>query len=321
MLCCAKQFAYDIIEPQQEPPSMNSSVPDIYNIRYNVPKKTEMAVCMVIFNPSNSKRMIMNYFYILEKLKLAGIPTFTIELVFEDRHYEIQNAFHVRTDSHMFHKERLCRLLEKRIPSKYTKLCFIDADVLFDNPNWYDETSSLLNTHEIVQPFSMASWLDLTYKTSTMERLSIVFMDRNSRFNSSYHPGFAWAFQRPWYNRVGFYEIAITGSGDTMSAAAWIGVDFPAGYLKNAYAASFEDYKKKLTVLPKICSTSGKLYHLWHGNRANRKYVSRHECVNDITDIRDVLATNKDDVFELTNRKLNADMKRYFDEREDDGLS
>jgi hypothetical protein len=317
----ATRFAYDIIEPQHEAPIIDSTTTDLYKLRYEVPKKTDMAVCLVLFNPSNSKRMIMNYFYMLEKLKLAGIPTYSLELLFEDRLPEIQNAFHVRSDSYLFHKERLCRILEKKIPSKFTKICFIDADVLFDNPKWYNDTSKLLDTYEIVQPFSVASWLDLTYKNTTIERLSVAFMDKTKRYNSNYHPGFAWAFQRAWYNRIGFYDFAVTGSGDTLSAAAWLGVDFPPGYLKQAYQTSYDAYKKKVVVLPKLCAAPGKLYHLWHGNRSNRKYIARHEYLNDIQDVCDVLATNRDDVFELTNRKLNADMKRYFDEREDDGLS
>jgi hypothetical protein len=211
--------------------------------------------------------------------------------------------------------------LEKKIPSKYTKLCFLDADVLFQNADWYNETSKLLEKHEVVQPFSSASWLDLTYRQSIQERLSVVFMDKNNRFNSNYHPGFAWAFQRGWYTLVGFYDEGISGSGDTMSAAAWLGVDFPSGYLKPAYVASFDAYKRKLKTLPKMACTSGVLYHLWHGNRVNRKYVARHECMNDIADVRSVLAVNQQGVFELIDRKLNAELKRYFDERIDDGLS
>jgi hypothetical protein len=322
MFCCAfKHFAYDIVEQPVDIPTQEVVVPDMYTIQYTRPKNTDMAVCLVFFNPSNSKRMLMNYFYMLEKLKLAQYPVFTLELTFQDRSFEIKDAIHLKTDSYLFHKERLCRLLETKIPSRFTKLCFLDADVLFENANWYNETSKLLDTYEIVQPFARASWLDLTYKTSIQERLSVVFMDRSVRFNSNYHPGFAWAFQRKWYNRIGFYDYGISGSGDTMSAAAWLGVEFPPGYLKRAYIESFEEYKKKITTLPKMTATSGTLFHLWHGNRTNRKYVARHECMNDVADVKSVLALNPHGAFELTDRKLSAELKRYFDERQDDGLS
>lgn len=321
MFCCASRFSYDIIEPQVHTLPTECIVPDIGQFHYNRAKKEDMAIGLVFFNPSNSKRMVMNYFYMLEKLRLANYPVFTMELTFENKSPEIKDAIHVNTYSYLFHKERLCRILEKKIPARYTKLCFLDADVLFNNPNWYNETSKLLDTNHIVQPFSCASWLDLSYKNSIQQRMSVVFMDKHSRFNSNYHPGFAWAFQRTWYKNIGFYDFGVSGSGDTMSAAAWLGVDFPVGYLKPAYLSSFEDFKKKVTTLPRLSATNGTLYHLWHGNRTDRKYVSRHECMNDIQDVKHVLATNSQGVFELMDRKLNAEMKRYFDERHDDGLS
>ena len=257
----------------------------------------------------------------LEKLRIANYPTFTIELTFGDKHSEINDAIHVKTDSYLFHKERLCRLLEQKIPTRYTKLCFLDADVLFNNPDWYNETSRLLEKYEVVQPFSSASWLDLTYKNSIQERLSVIFMDKSARFNSNYHPGFAWAFQRVWYNRIGFYDLGISGGGDTMSVVGWLRVDFPAGYLKKAYVSSFEEFKDKLVTLPKMAATTGTLFHLWHGNRSDRKYMARHECMRDVDDVKKILAINDQGVLELTDRKVNAEMKKYFDERHDDGLS
>jgi chromatin remodeling complex protein RSC6 len=41
--------------------------------------------------------------------------------VFGDNEPEFKKAFHVRGDSPLFHKERLCRLLEKRIPRELKK--------------------------------------------------------------------------------------------------------------------------------------------------------------------------------------------------------
>lgn len=319
--CAASKFSYNLVESPTRPPLMTNESIEVADVRYTVPTTADMAVCFVIFNPSKSKRMIMNYLYMLEKLKLAKIPTFTLELTFDDALPEIVDAVHVRASSHLFHKERLCRLLEPKIPKKYTKLCFMDADVVFDNPNWYAHTSSLLNNHDVVQPFTNALWLDLTYKQVVQERLSVIFMDKTKTFNSNYHPGFVWAFSRKWYNRVGYYDYGISGSGDTMSAAAWLGVDFPPNYLKPAYAASFKQYKETCKLLPRMACTPGKLYHLWHGNRTNRKYVARHECMNDIEDVRKILAVNEDGVFELLDRQVHVKLKQYFDEREDDGLS
>ena len=128
----------------------------------------DMAICLVIFNPVQSKRILMNYLYTVNQFKLQKLPVFTLELVFKDREPEIHDAFHVRCDSFMFHKERMCRILETKIPSKYKKLLFIDGDVIFNNTTWYSDISKLLDTHDVVQPFEKCEWLDLTYTNVTL---------------------------------------------------------------------------------------------------------------------------------------------------------
>ena len=89
------------------------------------PIKKDMAILLVIFNPSMSKRIIMNYLYTVEQFYLQGLPTYTLELVYEGRKPELAaspSVFHVKTNSYMFHKENMIRVLEKKIPQKYQKL-------------------------------------------------------------------------------------------------------------------------------------------------------------------------------------------------------
>jgi hypothetical protein len=115
---------------------------DIYDLKYNEPNKKDLAIGLVYFNCVKSKRLLMNYLYVREKLRLAGIPTFTIEM-YEDTP-EIHDAIHLKTDFILFQKERLCHLLEKRIPSVFKKLMFMDSDLVFDNLRWYDDVSKKL---------------------------------------------------------------------------------------------------------------------------------------------------------------------------------
>jgi len=129
-----------------------------------------MAIGLVVFNPAKSKRMLMNALYVWNYYKTKGLPVFVLELVFGDNEPEFKKAFHVRGESPMFHKERLCRLLEQRIPRKYKKLAFLDADVLFPDDSWYEETSDLLDDYDVVQPFLTADWLDLSYKKAEVRR-------------------------------------------------------------------------------------------------------------------------------------------------------
>jgi hypothetical protein len=111
----------------------------------------DLAVCIVIFNPAKSKKLIENYFTMVGLLN--ELPVFTLELVYPGRQHEIPEAIHVQGSSFMFQKENLCRLLEKAIPAKYTKLAFLDADIMFDDPHWYIRASKHLDYCDVIQLF------------------------------------------------------------------------------------------------------------------------------------------------------------------------
>jgi hypothetical protein len=281
----------------------------------------DMAVCFVIFNPMQTKRIIMNYLYITTRLKLEGLPIFTIELVFDDRTPEIPDAFHVRGSSYMFHKERLYRLLEKRIPSKYTKLAFLDGDILFDDASWYFKTSRALDKYDVVQPFETAHWLDLTYSQKELSRETVVKM-KDTEYNLKYHPGFAWCMRRDWYNKVGFFDYAVSGSGDTLSTAGWLKKTFSPKFkscpasLKDAYKIFYNKPSPRITFLKGV-----EVSHLYHGTRANRQYETRHKLLEINIPIHKLLKVNADGVYEWVDSSWNATFLNYFKNRNDDDLS
>ena len=291
-------------------------LPDVASCIYTKPRWKDIALCLVYFNSAKSKRLLMNYFYTLEKLKLANIPTYTIELYYDQP--EIKNAFHVKGESYMFHKERLCRLIEKKVSWLYSKIMFLDADIVFTDPNWYSEVSNLLNSHDVVQPFKSALWSDISYKECLQGRNSITFADKGGRYDPILHPGFAWAFRRSWFRKVGFFDYGITGSGDTLSAASWLDLKFPAGYLQPALKPAFEDFCK--LPKPRITCASGTIIHLWHGSKQNRKYVERHTVLKGIQDVRKIIRLEKNGVFNLLDPDINHKLKLYFVQREDDGF-
>lgn len=297
-------------------PKITKTYIDPVSCVYARPIWKDLAVCFVYFNPANSKRMLMNYLYTVEKLKNAGIPYYTVELVFSKP--EIADAFHVRGSSVLFHKERLCQLLERRVPWRFSKLLFLDADIVFAKPTWYSDLSRALNHYEVVHPFSSACWLDATYKEVMDERLSVLFMDRKKPYNPAYHPGFGWAFRRSWFRRNGFFQYGITGSGDTLSAAAWLGTEFVSTYVKPALKPAYTEYKK--SPKPTISCIEGTVYHLWHGSRKNRKYQERHVILDGVEDVRKILKENRDGIFEVSDNSVRGKLVMYFQERDDDGF-
>ena len=288
----------------------------------------DMAICFVIFNPSQSKRLLMNYFYTRNFMELQGFPTFTLELVLNG-HPEIpeaQNVYHVSGKSVMFHKEKLCRILEEKIPKTFKKLMFCDADLIFKNPNFYDEISRLLDTHDIVHPFTDCVWMDLTYKEKLLTRKSSVLAP-GINWDYKYHPGFAWAFRRDWYKEVGYFDYAISGSGDTLSCAAWTKKKFPEKFqsLPQALKRKYHKYRKLVEEFPpRITCATGTVEHLWHGTRENRQYSERHTILQNINDINDILIENEHGVFEFrpsVHKRFNQIFVKYFENRQDDDLS
>ena len=282
----------------------------------------DMAVCLIIFNPVQSKRIIMNYLYTVNQFKIQKLPVFTLELVFKNREPEIHDAFHVRCDSFMFHKERMCRILETKVPSKYKKLLFIDGDVLFANKTWYSDISKLLDTHDVVQPFEKCEWLDLTYTNVTLERKTVLHM-KESIWNYNYHPGFGWAFRREWYRKVGFFDWAVSGSGDTLSSAAWMEKTFPKIFksLPTSLKPAYSEFSCKPA--PRITYyANSKIQHLYHGSKTNRQYVERHKIIDSEPDIRKLVTINKDGMYEWIDKdKWNPLFLEYFQSRIDDDVS
>lgn len=284
--------------------------------------KQDMAICLVVFNPSKTKRILMNYFYTKNQFDLQKLPVFTIELVYKGRCHEIPDAIHVSSNSVMFHKENLYRVLETKIPKKYKKLAFLDCDILFNDLSWYTKTSKLLDEYDVVQPFENAHWMDLTYTQVELSRRTVLEM-KKPVWDFSYHPGFAWCMTRDWYNYSGFFDHAVSGSGDTLSSAAWLKKRFPANFQSLPKSLRHEYSKFLNKSCPKITSLKGvDIFHLYHGSRSNRQYSVRHKMLEVTQDITQLLIKNSDDVFEWKDpKKWNPLFLEYFESRQDDSLS
>ena len=104
----------------------------------------DMAIGLVIFNPAKSIKIIENYYEMIKQFEKFNLPFFTLELVYDGKP-QICEAYHIYGKSVMFHKENLCRILETKIPQKFKKIAFLDADVLFDDSDWYLKTSMALD--------------------------------------------------------------------------------------------------------------------------------------------------------------------------------
>jgi len=271
----------------------------------------DMAVCLVIFNPAKSKKIIQNYYEMVDAL--GEVPIYTLEIVYKDELPQILNAIHYKSNSYMFHKENAYRVLEKHIPAKFTKLAFVDSDILFDF-DWYQKTSRALNSYDVVQMFSEAHWMD-SNRNIILSRDTVLKM-KSKDWDTSYHPGFAWGMRREFYKKVGFFDYAVSGSGDTLSAMAWLSKTPKPNFQSIPKPIAPKFFNFSLLPKPKISYVNGAVRHLFHGSRVNRQYASRHRMLDIDDTIDDLIVDNG--IFEWRNTKWNDIFLEYFISRKDD---
>jgi hypothetical protein len=196
----------------------------------------------------------------------------------------------------MWHKERLLNLTIDRVPDRYTKIAWVDADVLFTNPHWIVEASDRLGDVPVVQPFSHAIRLrprETTYYGSgersrgfCFTRSALPALSR-LRYHIHGHTGFAWAANRELLSDIGLYDAAIGGSADHLMAHAF-GGDFGTSCLQTVFDGSsgFLNHFRRWAeaawdgVRGRLGCVGGAALHLWHGETANRGYVRRYRRLN-----------------------------------------
>ena len=249
----------------------------LFSMRYNEPVEKKMAIILVYFNKQCSLRLINNLLFIKQMLDLANIPYFIGEMSINRSPFlfaESSNIFHFQSPDNMFYKENIINLMEPRLPPIYDKLCIMDADIIFDNSDWYNLLSSKLNDVNICQPFSTAYWLNISYDDVIREKCSYL----KKRIGG--HEGFVWGFQRKWFNTYKFPMNCFIGSGDTLFVKAVF-----EKIILNQNQYIYNSLVKYISNLPSDISSDYldiNIYHLYHGTINNRQYSSKHIKFNNM---------------------------------------
>lgn len=295
----------------------------IMETKYFTPNRRDIAVCMCFFSPAGFKKPKENFKHVFKLLTNARIPTFTIECVIGNQVPVIENpTVQVRSDSCLFYKEQLYNLLVPKIPEQYTKLIFIDSDIIFNNKKWVDVISEALDTHDVVQPFETAILMSPYYGTYITIKKSLFFgltQNLNVTDGNLYHHGFSFAMTRDYYNKIGgFFDKCIIGAGDSAFSCLFFRYKFDI-HLSNFIKREHTEWFNKASAIPKrFTYLPMTIYHMYHGNYSDRKYNNRHDLLNNIESWDDFAYTNKYGVYELENVEYKKIMKGYFLSRKED---
>jgi hypothetical protein len=302
---------------------------------YIEPTVNDTAILMAYFNPAKFKRLLRNIMYIMQILKEKNIPHFVVECVFNNETQEIPEADLVlHSNSYMFYKEQLLEKLEKIVPEQYTKIVCLDADIMFDMPDWVDHISKLLDRYDVIQPFDQACWLvpdntrikskKLSYAYGIVHRKLTKYTHDNSLH--VYHPGFAWAFKRDIFRKLGgFYDRSIIGNGDLMFSLNFFKDTLPFDFLtrlkKTFGTEKWTEYHANFKkVNPSIGYLRCKSLHLFHGIAKNRQYKTRYASVAHLLTKSwdETITLNKDGLYEFKDASINPLVLQYFKGRNED---
>jgi len=310
-------------------PPTKPSPPKPELIQYNDPPVADMAIILVYFNPCKYRRIIQNALTVKHLLDYAQIPYFIAEIKHDSDTNHLfcksDNVFQYSSNSYLFYKENLIRIVETKLPDNFTKLCILDFDIFFDNPDWYSVVSEKLNSVQVVQPFTKAHFLNIDYSVHEVKTNCVDKKTRDPIDYATEHTGFVWAFTREWYRAYNFDDMFISAGGDTIFA-------------NNITKRSFTDlgsrfyYKYRLdaklhTEDVSYDSCDLNVYHLNHGPLVNRQYVNINYNIdlvfqkNNIDSIETLMIRREDGILEYHEKYIelfNSVMLAYFKIRDDD---
>lgn len=226
----------------------------------------------------------------------------------------------------MFQKEALLNAAEKDVPDSYNKIAWVDADVEFENANWMQDTSAKLEEYEVVQPFAEAVWTGPGGEEIRRIPSCGALMQDGDGFVG--HPGFAFAARRElWSEHGGLFPWAVTGRGDSIAAAAFLGAKLSPLQLNSLgdTLASHLEWKLwtesiSLWTRGKVSHVAGRIFHNYHGSLQDRKYTERHDFVSGLEIPRDLYLTDAGHVqwTDEADPVVMAGVAQYFKDRNED---
>jgi hypothetical protein len=202
-------------------------------------------------------------------------------------------------EDRLWQKERLINIGIQALPATAQYVAWLDCDIVFETNEWVTEVcEKLRGGFDLVQPFSgvihqtseeKAQFSDASDFSKEANEPSAGFAIAEEEFTFNQHtdradfaPGHAWCSTRALMEKHPLYDRMICGGGDTIHLAASLG--WLDGVLKGIDTSThhLEDIKRHYLSAPRseISYSSNKLFHLYHGDFRNRKYLDRQKMLN-----------------------------------------
>lgn len=238
----------------------------------------------------------------------------------------------LRTSIPLWHKENLLNIgIQKLLPKNWKAVCWADADIIWDDPNFAINTLKVLNgCRDIIQNFSHCVDMDPNGNAMSIfsgfgyQYLHNRPYQKGGNPNNQFHPGYSWSCTRRAYEQMGgLYEYAILGAGDHHMSLCWVfnGIKSISESANKSYIHSILDFQEKCKGL-KIGYIPGTISHEFHGYKQKRGYNERwnilinnnYSPLEHIThDINGILIPTKD-----CSKNFLKEIYMYFESRQED---
>lgn len=301
------------------------------------------------FNPAGYRQRYRNFKVFRERLT---VPLVAVELGygndFELKDGDADVLVQLRGSSALWQKECLLNIALSKVPRVVPVVAWLDADIMFQSPDWAARAVERLQHAPVIQLFSEVQYLPQgttdphsLADEDAMVRRSITDLVQSGSWSVA-DPrtweatrirrvsfGLGWAARRDLLDRHGFYDAMVVGSGDR--AIVWAGYgryEDTIGRLRlnPARAAHYLDWAQRFhaDVQGNVGGVAGRVYHLWHGNLPNRRYGARHaDFANIAFDPETDIHRDSNGILQWASGRpdLEAFARTYFASRQEDGAS
>jgi hypothetical protein len=256
-----------------------------------VASTSQIWVITSYYNPKRYRRRLENFRHFRNALRS---PLLVVELGYREN-FELSDGdanilLQMRGESVLWQKERLLNVAISRLPEHVHYIAWLDCDVVFSEASWAESAVEALQNHCLIQPFETLIGLGPTSTHQQIEEVQHTGKSwastaengglKTGDFPIAREPGFAWAGHRSLLEKHGIYDGMILGSGDSAFAYAAYGRFGELPYrlkFNQARTNHYLDWARPFfdDVRGNVGHLKGDIFHYWHGDRAERRYVER----------------------------------------------
>lgn len=275
----------------------------------------------------HSPERLKHYHRFAKHMKDSGAVLHTVEVTPHDvLPSTVGGGLYLTTHSpEIWNKERAINIaIAKMLPSSAEFVAWLDADIIFCNPNWVGETIKRLKRWKVVQMFSHTQDLDPDWKPvgdvqkgHVYKRINGLLVRRGFEIS-----GLGWGIRREALEKVRLLDWMISSGADTVMARAFLNDSYTVDvYPSAAYKRRIQEWIKTASqvVNGNVEYIPGLVLHCWHGDRTTRGYNEvENIMIEDKFDPDVDIASNPDGLYRFTGRntKLEQDMNKWYRKRE-----